>query len=548
MRLLIYCDDPGYGGTAINAGLLAAALAASGHEVGLAASTDIAAAAPGVAYFPIDYDTMRLFYKTTVSRVEPEAIFLAARPHLVVFCDGAPDSSLTAKAVCQDWGIPYVVHVNYVAPDHPAALGERLDKVRQANAAALAVAAVSGENLALLRLAFGAPTDRSGVIHYGRPAAFFDPVPTAERQARRRALGLSDADVLCLTVARYEPRKGYRHLCAAAVSLTGHPAGQRLRFAAVGHSIGDGRLQLEKLVAAHGLGGRMALLGQRRDVRQWLGAADIFVLPSESEGMPLSIMEAMGQGLPVIASAVSGIPEQLGETGVLLPDPNLAPEATARTLAETLAALAADPAARRRLGQAARERALRHFTQEAMMASWNGLLDSLASAVAQARPRWPDPAVYAPQNSMPFGHDLLVGQELQDALFLKEGWSHGEGQGRWTEGARARLSLGLPDAAREGFVLEVAGRPYRGGGGPLSVTVSAAGREVGRFVWPGGPDALDAALCCLPGPERFPQQANIVLVVEGASSPAACGESDDARQLGFFLTRLRLSPLGRSRP
>lgn len=546
MRLLIYCDDPGYGGTAINAGLLAAALSEADYDVGLAASKNLAEGAAAVVYFPIDFDTMRTFSKTAFSRVEPEAIFLAARPHLVIFCDGAPDSSLAAKAVCRDWGIPYVVHVNYVAPDHPAALGERLEAVRQANAAAVAVVAVSNENLALLRLAFGAPTALSGVIHYGRPADFFAPVSKAERQTRRQALGLSDADILCLTVARYEPRKGYRHLCAAAASLAGLPAGQRLRFAAIGHSVGDGRLLLDNLVAAHGLGGRLLLLGERHDIRQWLGAADIFALPSESEGMPLSIMEAMGQGLPVIASSVSGIPEQLGETGVLLPDPNTAPEATARVLAETLAALAADPTARRRLGQAARERALRHFTQEAMLASWSGLLDSLAPVVVGARPLWPDPARYTPPNSAPFGRDIPLGEDRRAAVYVKEGWSHGEQDGRWTEGESARLRLGLPEAARDGFVLELAGRPYRGGDAPLSLDISTQERAVGRFIWPGAPDPLEATLCCLPGNGRFPQQTDIVFHLRGVTSPAACGESDDARPLGFFLTRLRLSPLRRS--
>lgn len=549
MRLLIYCDDPGCGGTAVNAGLLAAGLAGQGVDVTVAASADITGQAPGVVYIPIDYGTMRADAKTAVSRNEPEAIFLAVRPELVVFCDGAPDSSLAAKAVCREFGLPYVVHINYAAASHAAAVGDRLPEVVRANAAALAVVAVSQENLAVLRLAFGAPPQRSGVIHYGRPPAFFEPVSEAERRERRAALGLGPDDLLCLTVARYEPRKGYRHLLRAASLLAGQPAGARVYFAAIGHDVDGGRRALEDMVAATGLAGRVAVLGERHDVRQWLGAADIFVLPSESEGMPLCIIEAMGQSLPVIASAVSGIPEQLDGAGVLLPDPNSDPEATGQALARTLAALAADPEARRRLGQAARQRALAHFTAQAMLGAWMGLMRSLAPAVAAAAPRFPDPAAYRPANTVPLCRDIVLGDDAAVLEYLKDGWSHGEGAGRWTEGGRARLVLGLPPAARAGFVLELDGWPFRGRGeARLAVAVSVCGRELARFVWPGAPDRLALALACLPDEGLLPQQAEIVLVIDGATSPASWGLSEDARQLGFFLSRLRLSPLGQAPP
>lgn len=545
MRLLIYCDDPGYGGTAVNAGLLAAGLAGQGLTVTVAATADITGQAPGVGYVPIDYDTMRTFGKTVVSRNEPEAAILAVRPELVVFCDGAPDSSLAAKAVCRDFGLPYLVHVNYVAPAHVTDIAARLPEVLAANQAAVAVAAVSQENLDLLRRFFGASPERSGVIHYGRPEAFFQPVTEAERRERRQALGLSPLDVLCLTVARYEPRKGYRHLLRAVSLMAGHPVGARLRFAAIGHSIGDGRRVLEGQIAAAGLADRVALLGQRDDVRQWLGAADCFVLPSESEGMPLCITEAMGQGLPVVASAVSGIPEQLGDAGILLPDPNVDPEATAKALAKALAALAEDPEARSRLGQAARQRALAHFTAPAMIRAWMELLRVCAPAVLAARPRFPDPAVHVPPNTVPLGRDIALGDDAAAGEFLKEGWSHGEKEGRWTEGSRARLALALPDAARGGFVLELTGRPFRGpGNAPLTLSLLVNGREVGRTVWPGAPDRLDLALACLPPPgASWPRLASVVLAMDGVSSPAAWGLSDDARLLGVFATRLRVTPL-----
>jgi glycosyltransferase involved in cell wall biosynthesis len=101
----------------------------------------------------------------------------------------------------------------------------------------------------------------------------------------------------------------------------------------------------------------LEVLGERDDVPQLLAGADVFVLSTLSEGMPISVLEAMATGLPVVASAVGGIPEVVvdGETGLLVPPRD--PEA----LAEALRTLLADAALRRRLGQAGRRRAQELF-------------------------------------------------------------------------------------------------------------------------------------------------------------------------------------------
>jgi hypothetical protein len=113
--------------------------------------------------------------------------------------------------------------------------------------------------------------------------------------------------------------------------------------------------------------GQVKLLGRRWDVVEWLEAADVFVLPSEAEGMPLSIMEAMAKGLPVVATAVGGIPEELGETGRLMPHPQQEPHAVAGVLAETIEAWACDAGLRRAAGEACRERAEAVFREERMI-------------------------------------------------------------------------------------------------------------------------------------------------------------------------------------
>lgn len=118
--------------------------------------------------------------------------------------------------------------------------------------------------------------------------------------------------------------------------------------------VGDGpeRQAVEAELRRLGLEQAVELVGERRDIRTLLAAADVFVLSSRSEGMPVSILEAMAAGLPIVASDVGGVPELVveGETGLLT-----APADDA-ALAGALARLLADPDLRRGMGAAGRAR------------------------------------------------------------------------------------------------------------------------------------------------------------------------------------------------
>lgn len=126
--------------------------------------------------------------------------------------------------------------------------------------------------------------------------------------------------------------------------------------------VGDGpdRRRLEEEIAGLGLQARVRLAGERRDVPALLAGADVFVLASSSEGMPVSVLEAMAAGLPVVASRVGGVPEQVddGRTGVLV-EPG-----DTDALAEALTTLLDDGELRRRLGAAGRARAEEAFDLE----------------------------------------------------------------------------------------------------------------------------------------------------------------------------------------
>jgi glycosyltransferase involved in cell wall biosynthesis len=128
--------------------------------------------------------------------------------------------------------------------------------------------------------------------------------------------------------------------------------------------VGEGpeRAAVEDEIGRLGAGSSVRLLGERTDVAELLATADVFVLSTRSEGLPLSVLEAMAAGLPVIASNVGGIPELVvhGVSGVLVPpgDPN--------ALAEAIEGLVQNPSLAHELGDAGRRRVVENFDLEAV--------------------------------------------------------------------------------------------------------------------------------------------------------------------------------------
>lgn len=173
-------------------------------------------------------------------------------------------------------------------------------------------------------------------------------VPSEERGAIRRDLGVPSDAVLAVTVANFRRVKDYPNLLEATrIALEAAPD---LRFLAVGQ--GPLEAETRDLHRALGLGERFGILGYRDDVPRILAAADLFVLASAHEGLPVAMMEALAAGRPVVATAVGGIPEAVtsGVHGLLVP-PN-----DASALAGALVTLARDGELRSRMSAAARAR------------------------------------------------------------------------------------------------------------------------------------------------------------------------------------------------
>jgi glycosyltransferase involved in cell wall biosynthesis len=135
------------------------------------------------------------------------------------------------------------------------------------------------------------------------------------REAVRAELGLDDGTVALLTVANLRAHKDYPTLLAAARQVLA--SGAAVRFFAVG----QGPLESELRAQAAGLGEGFRFLGYRADALEIMAASDVFVLSSLAEGYPVSLMEAMALGRPVVATSVGGIPDAVrsGVEGLLVP-------------------------------------------------------------------------------------------------------------------------------------------------------------------------------------------------------------------------------------
>jgi len=215
---------------------------------------------------------------------------------------------------------------------------------------------------------------RVGVIHNGIDPG---PLPSAADRARaRRALGVDDGRLLVATVARLDPVKDLVSLLDAFSIVRRHVPDALLVI------VGDGpeREAIERRAALPDLAGAVRMTGFRADVRALLPAADIYASSSISEGVSITILEAMAAAVPVVATAVGGTPEVLAlETGG-----RLVPARAPQRLARAVIALAADPSRRAAIGAEGRRRVETAFTLDRMVAEYARIYRQLGGASCAA--------------------------------------------------------------------------------------------------------------------------------------------------------------------
>jgi glycosyltransferase involved in cell wall biosynthesis len=205
------------------------------------------------------------------------------------------------------------------------------------------------------------------VIPFGVDVGAWD--PPAERSALRAELGIPQEAQVAAWVGRFNPVKNL----PVVMRAVGACPGWWLLIAGAGRPPG----QLAQWVSAAGLKGRFLFAGELADVATVLHAADVFVLASRWEAMPLALIEAMASGLPVVAPRVGGIPEIVTHChdGLLVPPNDEA----------ALAAAISDAGRRPELGWNARDTVKKRFSRDAMLAAYDRLWRDVSRTTSDTR-------------------------------------------------------------------------------------------------------------------------------------------------------------------
>jgi glycosyltransferase involved in cell wall biosynthesis len=340
MRVMQYAGAPLLGGLLGVLRLLSERLVQAGHDVHAVLSPEPAiddlSEAMRAAGITVHRQTVRgktdlkgfSALRKLVSEVRPE-IFHA---HL-----GAPFEAVPALAAAYRGRAGRLVTTEHLPTFAPLQKFYSAAVKRFVSRHLAAVITVSETDAHFVAREFGIPEQllqvvRNGIDGYQEPA---------DRSACRAALDLPDPCKAVGYVGSLEERKGVDEL-VEAVRRCGHPDVQLILA-------GDGPLEESLRARASELPYDLRLTGRIRDVKKFLGALDVFVLPSHSEAMPLALLEAMWSGLPIIATPVGGVPEAVtdGESALMVRPGDPA------ALSEALQSLLDDDELASRLGAAA---------------------------------------------------------------------------------------------------------------------------------------------------------------------------------------------------
>lgn len=359
MRLLTVIPQMGAGGAEVVAGALASAAAREGHDSRLASAPGFRVAAlEGVRHVPVPLDSRRA---VDLARAVGglRAVAREQRPDVVHAHN--PKAALAARLAVGP-RVPLVTTVHGV----PArSLAGATGLLRRTSDRVIAVSPYVAAQLEV----YGYPGDRIEVVENAIEAPAHH-----DRYVARTELGLAPDAFVALCAARMVDQKRHDLLVEAwALTARTHPTSVLL-------VAGDGpnRAAVEAAVVRHRLEGRVRLLGERADVPRLLAASDVLVLPTDWEGLPISLLEAMAVGVPVAVSRVGGVVESLG-SAVHLVEPG-----SAEGLALAIDALADDLPGRIALGRRGRALVEHRFAMEPMLARHREIHEQLAGSARAA--------------------------------------------------------------------------------------------------------------------------------------------------------------------
>lgn len=358
LRVLTLIDGLGWGG----AEMLLAELAAGAPAAGIGMSVaylyekDGSPAAPRLrelGVYPAHVGAAGLLSSRSLRAVRRHVA--AVRPDVVHTHLGYSD--LLGGLAARSLGVPAVSTIHLAHWERPDG---RRDDVKlwlfaqaRRRCASRVLTVSDASRTSYLQQGWDAP-DRVLTVHNG----VRDAPPERRGERLREELGLQPDDVVVTMLSVLREGKGHLAAFDAVRQLAQQEPDLPLRLLV----LGDGPLRAALTAAAAHLGERVLLAGHRDDVRSVLAATDVLLHPSEQDALPTALLEAMAAGVPIVASAVGGIPEIVtsGATGILVPAP-----ARGEALADALAFVLRDASYRTALGTAARRRYVEHFSADA---------------------------------------------------------------------------------------------------------------------------------------------------------------------------------------
>ncbi len=208
----------------------------------------------------------------------------------------------------------------------------------------------------------GLPESRVEVIYNGVDLKALSKPTQGARERVRAEFGYSASDFVAVQVARLHELKDHQTALKAVDEARHSIPGLRLLLA----GDGDQRSAIEQTIRERGLEQTVTLAGTRKDIADLLSASDVFLMSSISEGIPLTVIEAMAARRPVVSTAVGGLPELIehGVSGMLAPSGN------ASSLAASLVQLFQNADLRNQMAEVAAGRAQEKFSLQGMLNSY----------------------------------------------------------------------------------------------------------------------------------------------------------------------------------
>ena len=223
---------------------------------------------------------------------------------------------------------------------------------------------------------FGIPQERIVLVPNGIDTDYFRPCSEQQKAAAKKALGINHRHMVLYCGRLCEP-KNPDGLLDAWASVVREFQDVLLCY------VGDGALRttLTEKTDRLGLQDTVRFVGQKSEVRKWYHAADVFALPSHNEGLSNSLLEAIGCGLPIVATRISGTIDlfRLGEPGLLVDDTDV------KKLSDALIKILGDCSCRRAFGISASEIAAKHYSIGGVAGSMERLYSSLIRKDASHR-------------------------------------------------------------------------------------------------------------------------------------------------------------------